>query len=353
MTVGFDNLSISKFRSIRGRITIPLSAPIVLVHGPNGAGKTSVLSALELALTGNIVAMRSVDERFTEHLVHQGKSEAEILLMSAQEGQGSSNGAMRVRDGRISGTPHLPTDKAQFFSERCYLAQPTLGRLLEIYQKADATRQSPLTRFVKELLRLDELDALVEGLHTAGDVRRTRNTSSTYRYADERRKSLVQAANSAEATASSQEALSAQQRADFVAAFRQLPAEIVANVSPNDDFRAIEEALTRGDEETQQINVRQNLREILSLQNELASLGTAESKRNQDAAEADERAALEAVNDWRNNTGAKFESLLAKFEAVIPRLTIVGGYQSHGRFCGGKDSCVGRARQIGSFASGP
>ena len=57
-------LSISDFRSLVGPVTVPLDAPIVLIHGPNGSGKTSILSALELALTGDIPSMRRDDQHF-------------------------------------------------------------------------------------------------------------------------------------------------------------------------------------------------------------------------------------------------------------------------------------------------
>lgn len=47
-------LVIENFRSVRGKIVVPLDAQVVLVHGSNGMGKTSVFSAIELALTGKI-----------------------------------------------------------------------------------------------------------------------------------------------------------------------------------------------------------------------------------------------------------------------------------------------------------
>ena len=37
-----------------------------------------------------------------------------------------------------------------------------------------------MTKFVKDLLGLDQLDALVEGLHDAGDVRRLRTGAPGY-----------------------------------------------------------------------------------------------------------------------------------------------------------------------------
>jgi exonuclease SbcC len=47
-------IAIEDFRSIRGKISISLDAPVVLIHGQNGSGKTSLLSALELGLTGAV-----------------------------------------------------------------------------------------------------------------------------------------------------------------------------------------------------------------------------------------------------------------------------------------------------------
>ena len=61
MSPSLSSVSISNFRSINGTITVPLNAPVILVHGPNGAGKTSVLSAIELALTGEILDMQRTD----------------------------------------------------------------------------------------------------------------------------------------------------------------------------------------------------------------------------------------------------------------------------------------------------
>lgn len=75
-----SSISISNFRSINGTITVPLNAPVVLVHGPNGAGKTSVLSAIELALTGEILAMQRTDANYQSHLIHRGTDQSRILL---------------------------------------------------------------------------------------------------------------------------------------------------------------------------------------------------------------------------------------------------------------------------------
>jgi len=57
-------LKIENYRSIRGQHVINLDAPVVLIHGPNGSGKTSLLSAIEMGLTGDAVAMQRADEHF-------------------------------------------------------------------------------------------------------------------------------------------------------------------------------------------------------------------------------------------------------------------------------------------------
>lgn len=45
MSTRISSLTVRDFRSIRGNVTVPMDAPIVLVHGKNGAGKTSFLLA--------------------------------------------------------------------------------------------------------------------------------------------------------------------------------------------------------------------------------------------------------------------------------------------------------------------
>jgi exonuclease SbcC len=60
------HLEITNFRSIKGTIQAPLDAKVVLVHGENGAGKTSLLSAIELALTGRVISLQRADPQYME-----------------------------------------------------------------------------------------------------------------------------------------------------------------------------------------------------------------------------------------------------------------------------------------------
>ncbi len=79
------SIFVSDFRRLEGHHTFPLDAPVVLVHGPNGAGKTSVLSALELALTGDIRSMRRHDPRYTAHLPFHGQEFATLRVGVSEE----------------------------------------------------------------------------------------------------------------------------------------------------------------------------------------------------------------------------------------------------------------------------
>lgn len=171
------SVTVSEFRSIRGAITVPLDAPVVLIHGPNGVGKTSILSAIELALTGEVPSLARVDREYTAHLVHKKASQAKVTLATSTLGEAE----LTVTGRSIAGVPLLQRPLSRFYSERCYLAQSALTRLLEIYQHKDTRRtDSPLTQFVKDLLGLDQLDALIEGLHPAGDIRRLRSPAPQY-----------------------------------------------------------------------------------------------------------------------------------------------------------------------------
>ena len=133
-----EAIQIENFRSISGPVSIPLNAPIVLLHGTNGAGKSTVMSAIELALTG---WLSDVDEADFEHLIHHGQNQAAIELVSSE-----GNRSISLRDGRVDGQPLLGPDDARFFVERCYLKQRLLTRLLEIYQ-GDGSAESQLTGF--------------------------------------------------------------------------------------------------------------------------------------------------------------------------------------------------------------
>ncbi|KRD07007.1 hypothetical protein ASE48_13860 [Mycobacterium sp. Root265] len=84
---------------------------------------------------------------------------------------------MTVGGSHIEGAPALNRNEAQFYTERCYLDQVSLGQLLDLYQYREGKEESALARFVNELLGLEQLDALRFGLADADDIRRLKKLS--------------------------------------------------------------------------------------------------------------------------------------------------------------------------------
>lgn len=181
MSPRLTSLTVEDFRSIRGPQRISLDAPAVLIHGPNGTGKTSLLSAIEFGLTGAVASLGRFDPGYIQHLPHKKSETGGCRIQIEATGLAAKSAEVRGDGSVISGVPLLSEDLSRFFSERCYLPQAALGRLLEIYEHQDSRRtDSPLTRFVKELLGLEALDALIDGLHASGDVRRLREPAPRY-----------------------------------------------------------------------------------------------------------------------------------------------------------------------------
>lgn len=168
-----EELDITNFRSIRGHVHAPLDANVVLIHGENGAGKTSLLSAIELALTGSVQALYRADSGYTKQLLHRSAERGSVLLKTLT---GSEEQTFETTLDSKGAHPARTLDKrlGAFFSERAYLPQSLLGQLLQIYQDSGSGAGSPLAKFVGKLLGLDRLDALEAGLKPLTDVRNVR-----------------------------------------------------------------------------------------------------------------------------------------------------------------------------------
>lgn len=182
MSPTLKSLVIENFRSIQGRIVVPLDAQVVLIHGSNGMGKTSILSALELGLTGTVAHLEgksSYKDFLTNFEAYSGS--LELVVENLLPNQGNSSGSLTFSPDVFESSPVLSDPHASFFSERCYLPQAVLGRLLELYDEQSGKTNSRLTQFVKELLRLDPLDALVDGLSHAFNVTRVRKVAPSYK----------------------------------------------------------------------------------------------------------------------------------------------------------------------------
>lgn len=168
------SLDITNFRSIRGHVHAPLDAKVVLVHGENGAGKTSLLSALELALTGQVQSLLRADPSYQRQLLHRSAVDGSVVVRTLH-GSEQTFSATLAPTGATSANA-LSEPLAAFFRERAFLPQSLLGQLLQIYQDAGNDAGSPLAQFVGKLLGLDRLDALEAGLKPLVDVRNVRKT---------------------------------------------------------------------------------------------------------------------------------------------------------------------------------
>ncbi len=193
-----EQVTVKNFRSIKGSINVPLNANIVLIHGENGSGKTSLLGAIELALTGSINSLERIESNYKKELLHRSARDGEItageIQLLTNDVGGSREFTARLTSTEVTVNAQLPLAQASFFRDRCYLAQALLGTLLSIYQHNDGSAtnpSSPLARFVSELLGLDRLDAVEEGLAPIDDTRNFRKLSERYGSIEQEQKQLA------------------------------------------------------------------------------------------------------------------------------------------------------------------
>jgi len=167
-------LVVENFRSISGRCVIPLDGSITLVHGANGAGKTSLLSAIELAATGRVGFLEDQEGDTRSLLRNSDFKLGSVRLTLADHRNATRAGSFELSGDQVTGNAALTPAEQTYFLERCFLPQTALGRLLESYTETGKQVDTALVRFVKSLVGLDDLDALIKGLHASGDRRRSK-----------------------------------------------------------------------------------------------------------------------------------------------------------------------------------
>lgn len=312
--VRLKNLVIENFRSLRGKVVIPLDAQVVLVHGTNGMGKTSVLSALELGLTGKIAHLAADGPKYQSYLTTLDSGGGSISLTTTAplvEGAAIA-GALTFSDDAFLPTPLLDADNARFFAERCYLPQATLGRLLEIYDDQKTGSTSPLTLFVKELLGLDPLDALVDGLDHAFHVTRVRKLAPDFRRLEAFKTSLEEERRRKdlaidEATKVADERLA---RLNYILS-TFVGEDATATVTEATDLSQFKTRLdTAGDTDRQLTKLTRTRSELRALQERWSSLPSQESSRDQAGRERADLAATEALATWRSTRGNVLEDVI-------------------------------------------
>jgi exonuclease SbcC len=304
-------LTITDFRGIRDSANpIALDAPVVLIHGTNGAGKSTVMAALELALTG---ATSGIEQRHHEHLVHRGRPRATVELVASKRTVEAS-----IDRARIDTDPLLDLADRRVFAERCYLEQRTLGRLIEVYEASKEGFDSRLTAFVKDLLGLDELDALIEGLKPVMDKRNVKSLVPAYRDL-ERERDHAQGRildGKAALTAAIERVRLA--RSELAEQFAELGSP---SSTPEDPENA------RGWIASETSSARRALAALREQRLELAALARRATDLDQGATAAEiaelEEAAGVAVRNaeqWRSTHGAALDTLLDGLRVALPAL---------------------------------
>ena len=312
-----SSIAIENFRSIRGSISIDLDASIVLIYGRNGTGKTSILSALELSLTGHINSLARLDENYRSHLVHKETEQGRIETYLGDGNGGSKRSEWTLFPSRASGEPLLSRTHGKFFSERCYLAQSTLGRLLEIYEHRTSNRSdSPLTIFVKELLGLDYMDSLVEGLHFVGDIRRLRTVVPTYW---EVREGIPKLESDISENLKAIKIVDE----DLAAVNETLSGSLEMLGIPYEAFSTDSESESRLDDarELEELNTLAATRiRITAARNEWEDIE--ESLRSNDLQELSQQSnqSSASVQDWWTSTGVALETVLVRLDELFPDL---------------------------------
>lgn len=171
-----SELEIENFRSISGHCVIPLDGSITLVHGANGSGKTSVLSAIELAARGRVGFLEDQKGDTRSLLRHHDHERGYVrLTLTDTDAENSPRvGSFNLLGDSVTGKAALTEAEQTYFVERSFLPQTALGRLLDSYTDTGKQVDTALVRFVKSLVGLDGLDAIIDGLNASGDRRRSK-----------------------------------------------------------------------------------------------------------------------------------------------------------------------------------
>src|SRR5713101_3158614 len=111
-------ISLQNFRSIDRKVEVRLDAPVVLIHGQNGAGKTSLLSAIELALTGAIPSMERADPDYKRQLLHHGAAEGNVVLKLKDVEAITQPLEVKITSSDVTAHVTVSKKSSKFFSER-------------------------------------------------------------------------------------------------------------------------------------------------------------------------------------------------------------------------------------------
>lgn len=315
-----NKLVIENFRSLRGKVVVPLDAQVVLVHGTNGMGKTSILSALELALTGKIAHLAADGDGYRSYLTTLGTGGGSVsLTTTAPIREGARTvGSLAFNEHSFNDEPLLGVNDARFFAERCYLPQAALGRLLEIYDDQKTSGASPLTLFVKELLGLDPLDALIDGLYPAFNVARVRNLVPDYRRLEGLHASLQKDVERQHDRIADAEKVAAERLTQLNQLLLEVTTDTTAIVTDDTDLTQFKKRLDSArDDEQQLIALNRAHSELKGLAERWQILPVGDVSHDVADKERRERAASQALAAWREGEGKALENVINTVRVVF------------------------------------
>lgn len=331
MNARLRSLSVQNFRPLRGSVVIPLDAQVVLVHGANGMGKTSVMSAIELGLTGAIAHLNG-QSKYHEFLTHIKTEGGSIqLALDGMESRSTGTGQATFAPDAFDATPALNDADASFFAERCYLPQAVLGRLLDIYDQKKTTN-SRLTEFVTELLRLDSLDALVDGLDHAFHVARIRKLAPAYRQLEEARSSLDKQLERERSHVEAAEQATTQRISRLNDLLAALDPTGVPVRQGFDGAALLARARDRDKDQIELAHVAQQRSEVSSLLSRLQQTATGSSDVEIAALERDAAALGSEYEGWLSGAGAQITQILDSLRQFYSELPPLDGARAAAQF---------------------
>ena len=177
------SIELQDFRNFSDKVFVPLDSEVVLISGPNGAGKTSLISAIEIALTGTVRDLERFEADYPGCLINVAAGSASITLNVVSESAPLSIDADVIKSSVRTSAPLSAEDK-EYFSSRSYLSQSRLQKILDVYETFDDEGLGGVG-FLKSIFGNQVLDEVIAGLSVFKNNRSVANNSNFYADAEE------------------------------------------------------------------------------------------------------------------------------------------------------------------------